>query len=78
MRAPASAGEYAVFVVEEEAGRTNARLRPVKLGDLQGNRVAVRDGLQRDDRVVVMGAPLLADGEAVQIIPEGEKNVARD
>jgi multidrug efflux pump subunit AcrA (membrane-fusion protein) len=78
VRAPASAGDYAVFVIEGDAARSTARIRPVKLGDLQGNRIAVREGLQRDDRVVVMGAPLLADGEAVQIIPEGEKHVARD
>jgi RND family efflux transporter MFP subunit len=78
VRAPAGAGEYAVFVVEGEPGRTTARVRPVKLGDLQGNRIAVREGLQRDDRVVVMGAPLLADAVSVQIIPEGEKHVARD
>ncbi|HYY52907.1 MAG TPA: efflux RND transporter periplasmic adaptor subunit [Myxococcales bacterium] len=78
VRAPSGGAEYAVFVVEGEAGKSSARIRPIKLGDLQGNRIAVREGLQRDDRVVVMGAPLLADGEAVQIIPEGEKHVARD
>ena len=78
VRAPAPATGYAVFVVEGSGSTLNARIRPVQLGDLQGNRVAVRDGLQRDDRVVVMGAPLLADGESVQIIPEGDKHVARD
>jgi RND family efflux transporter MFP subunit len=78
VRAPSGAAGYAVFVVEGEPGKSSARIRPVKLGDLQGNRIAVREGLQREDRVVVMGAPLLADGESVQIIPEGEKHVARD
>jgi RND family efflux transporter MFP subunit len=77
VRAPATSG-YAVFVVEGSGSSLSARIRPVQLGDLQGNRVAVREGLQRDDRVVVMGAPLLADGESVQIIPEGDKHVARD
>jgi multidrug efflux system membrane fusion protein len=78
VRSPAGSHGYAVFVVEGEAGASRARIRPVTLGDLQGNRIAVREGLQREDRVVVMGAALLADGESVQIIPEGEKHVARD
>jgi RND family efflux transporter MFP subunit len=78
VRGPQGTTRYAVFVVEGEGGRTSARIRPVKLGDLQGNHITVSEGLQRDDRVVVMGASLLADGESVQIIPEGEKHVARD
>jgi len=69
VRSPARSDGFAVFVVAEESGRTTARLRPVELGDFRGNRIAVRSGLGADDRVVVMGAPLLTDGEPVQIIP---------
>jgi RND family efflux transporter MFP subunit len=78
VRAPAPASGYAVFVLERNGERSTARIRPVQLGDLQGNRIAVRDGLKRDENVVVMGAPLLSDGQAVQVIPEGEKHVARN
>jgi multidrug efflux system membrane fusion protein len=78
VRAPAPANGYAVFVLEKDGDRRIARIRPVQLGDLQGNRIAVREGLQRDESVVVMGAALLSDGQAVQIIPEGEKHVARN
>jgi multidrug efflux system membrane fusion protein len=78
VRAPAPANGYAVFVLEKDGDRRIARIRPVQLGDLQGNRIAVREGLQRDESVVVMGAALLSDGQTVQIIPEGEKHVARN
>jgi multidrug efflux system membrane fusion protein len=78
VRAPAPAAGYAVFVVEPDGERTVARIRPVRLGDLSGNRITVREGLRGDETVVVMGAPLLTDGEAVQIIPEGETRVARN
>lgn len=59
---------FAVFVVAEESGRVTARRKPVELGEFLGNRIAIRSGLGADDKVVVMGAPLLADGETVQII----------
>jgi RND family efflux transporter MFP subunit len=78
VRAPPPASGYAVFVIERDGEHSTARVRPVQLGELQGNRIAVREGLGRDENVVVMGAPLLSDGQSVQIIPEGEKHVARN
>jgi RND family efflux transporter MFP subunit len=78
VRAPAPAAGYAVFVVDQGAGAARAHVRRVQLGELLGNQIAVRDGLRGDERVVVMGAPLLADGQSVQIIPEGETHVARN
>jgi RND family efflux transporter MFP subunit len=67
---PAGAADgYAVFVVEEQAGRQLARLRRVKLGEAVGNRVAVTDGVKLGERVIVAGAALTTDGEAVQIVP---------
>jgi RND family efflux transporter MFP subunit len=68
VRSPAKSAAFAVFVVADESGQTTARLRPVELGDFLGNRIAIRSGLGADDRVVVMGAPLLTDGQPVQII----------
>jgi len=65
-------GRYAVFVVlgDDQGGKAVAR--DVGLGEIEGNRVAVTSGLQPGERVVVTGASLLADGEAVRIIPEPE------
>jgi multidrug efflux pump subunit AcrA (membrane-fusion protein) len=64
-----------VFVVDgsghggtgEAAERVHARA--VTLGGVQGNLVAVTTGLAPGERVVVMGATLLKDGEAVRVIP---------
>jgi RND family efflux transporter MFP subunit len=63
-----SAG-YAVYVVRDSAGVSRARLRPVRLGEVSGNLIAVPAGLARGERVVVRGATIVADGQAVQIIP---------
>jgi multidrug efflux system membrane fusion protein len=61
-----SAG-YAVYVVEEASG-TNAALRRVRLGEVSGNQIEVLEGLQPRDRVVVRGATIVTDGQAVQVI----------
>ncbi|MGE0812934.1 MAG: efflux RND transporter periplasmic adaptor subunit [Vicinamibacterales bacterium] len=66
---PASGGDYAVLVVEPRGDGEIARLRVVELGEVVGNGVAVRRGVARGDRVVVTGAGLLVDGEAVRVIP---------
>ena len=39
------------------------------LGDLVGNAVQVASGLLPGDRVVVQGASLLEDGQAVRLVP---------
>jgi multidrug efflux system membrane fusion protein len=59
---------YAVFVVEGAAAPV-ARRRPVVLGDVRGNAVAVTRGLQPGERIVVSGASMLVDGETVHVIP---------
>jgi RND family efflux transporter MFP subunit len=62
--------QYAVFVVEgRSADESIVHTRAVTLGGVQGNLVAVTTGLAPGERVVVMGATLLKDGEAVRVIP---------
>ncbi len=56
---------YAVYVVQD----TIARLRRVALGDVIGNSIAVRDGLEGGERVILRGATIVADGQAVRVIP---------
>jgi multidrug efflux system membrane fusion protein len=63
-----SAG-YAVFVAKDSGGLGTARLRRVQLGDVSGNQIAVRDGLQPGERIIVRGATIVADGQAVRLIP---------
>jgi RND family efflux transporter MFP subunit len=69
VRPESAGGAYAVFVVDGEAGRAIARLRRVALGDVHGDEVAVTEGIAAGERVIVMGATLLTDGEPVRIIP---------
>jgi multidrug efflux system membrane fusion protein len=69
VRAEPGSQEFAVFVSDENGGREIARLRRVTLGEVLGNGIAVRDGLSLGDRVIVSGATLLADGDAIRAIP---------
>jgi RND family efflux transporter MFP subunit len=69
VRAPNDPKAYAVFVVDEKDGAATAHARTVRLGDVFGNAIAVPDGVSVGERVIVTGATLVADGQAVQIIP---------
>jgi RND family efflux transporter MFP subunit len=69
VRAPNGGDHYSVFVVEERGEELVARSRRVTLGDMQGNAIAIADGLAPGERVIVMGAGLVADGDAVRVIP---------
>jgi RND family efflux transporter MFP subunit len=69
VRSPDEPDGYAVVVVERQSGREVARHRRVALGALIGNGVEVASGVRAGERVVVSGAQLLADGEAVQALP---------
>jgi multidrug efflux system membrane fusion protein len=67
VRAPGDRSGYAVFVVEDRDGRSVARVRIIELGQAFGNSIAVVSGLAVGERVVVVGATLIADGEAVRV-----------
>ena len=69
VRSDAGAGPYAVLVVERHADGDVARMRRVELGDVLGHSIAVRQGLQEGEQVVVNGATLLADGTPVRVLP---------
>jgi RND family efflux transporter MFP subunit len=64
-------GEYDVFRVVEEGGRSLVRRVPVEFDDVVDNRVAVRlaagDGLKPGDRVVATGTHRLYDGQPIHI-----------
>lgn len=58
---------YAVYVVADSSAMT-ARLRRVRLGEVSGNLIAVRQGLRAGEQVVVRGATIVTDGQSVQIL----------
>ncbi len=65
---PASAGRYAVFVASEQGGKWVAHLREVTLGETHESDVAV-DGVNPGEKVVVVGAAGLKDGDFIQVLP---------
>jgi multidrug efflux system membrane fusion protein len=69
VRTSTDAERFSVFVIESAEGRDIARARSVTLGATAGNTIAVTDGIRQGERVVVMGATLVLDGEPVRIIP---------
>lgn len=69
VRSPQHPKGYSVFVVDSAAGHDVARARAVTLGATLGNAVAIADGLHTGERVIVMGATLVHDGETVRVIP---------
>lgn len=69
VRPPGDADGYAVFVVQNQQGGPLARLRRVELGDVSGNFIRVTSGLQGGEEVIVRGATLAVDSQAVRIIP---------
>jgi RND family efflux transporter MFP subunit len=65
---PASAGHYAVFVASEQGGKWVAHLRQIALGETHESDVAV-EGVSPADKIVVVGAAGLKDGDLIQVIP---------
>src|SRR6185369_1830554 len=69
VRSPGHAGQFAVFVIDDAGGKSTARAKDVTLGEYLGNVIPVKEGLAGGERIVVQGAGLLSDGEAVEVIP---------
>ena len=65
---PRAPGHYAVFVAREEGGKWVAHLREVTLGETHESDVAV-DGVKPGEKIVVVGAAGLKDGDSVQVLP---------
>jgi RND family efflux transporter MFP subunit len=65
---PGSAGHYAVFVASEQGGKWVAHLRQVALGETHESDVAV-EGVNPAEKVVVVGAAGLKDGDFIQVLP---------
>ena len=69
VRSAPGSGGFAVLVVERDHTREIAKLRHVELGEVTGNVIGVTKGLREGERVVVSGANLLVDGQAVNVLP---------
>ena len=60
-----------VWVVDEDT--MTVRPRPVTVGELEGNRIQVLEGLQGGERLVVAGIGALADGMKVTLMDTSEQ-----
>src|SRR5262249_23496412 len=70
--APGGRDHFAVMVVEGESAQARAKLRPVALGEVIGNRVTVTAGLPAGERVITQGASMVNDGERIEVMPTEE------
>lgn len=67
-------GGRAVFV--DEGG--TARLRPVRIGPVVGERVIIEQGLAPGDRLLIEGQQLVADGTKIQVSGENQASGIRN
>jgi multidrug efflux system membrane fusion protein len=65
---PVTPDHYAVFVAQEQGGNWAAHVREVTLGETQESLVAVH-GVEPGEKVVVVGAAQLKDGDLIEVIP---------
>ena len=66
---PGGKQSFAVLVVDGDDANARAKLKVVELGDVVGNRVMVTRGLAAGERVITVGASMVADGERVEVLP---------
>jgi multidrug efflux system membrane fusion protein len=69
IRDPARANAFAVMVAEGGGDTETARLRAVELGDIYGNMIAAKGGLNSGESVITTGVGLIKNGDKVRIIP---------
>jgi RND family efflux transporter MFP subunit len=69
VRSKTNPAGYAVYVVDNEGGKSVSRSRDVTLGSALNNAVVVTAGLHPGEKVITSGATLVGDGETVQIVP---------
>jgi len=59
---------YAVYVIARQDDKTVARLQDVQLGEVHGNRIVVKDGIDSGEQVIVDGVSTVWDGSVVRVI----------
>jgi len=64
-----------VWVVDEDTMTVSPR--PVEVGTMRGNQIAVAKGLNAGERVVVAGVPFLVEGMKVRLMPSVEQAAPR-
>jgi RND family efflux transporter MFP subunit len=65
---PGESGQFAVVVSEQQSGQWKAHVRRVTVGATHGGSVSVA-GVRIGEKVVVIGAQLLKEGDSLSVIP---------
>src|SRR3984957_7637236 len=69
IRNPGVANGFAVMIAEGGGDTETARLRAIELGDIYGNMIAAKSGLNPGESVITTGAAIVKNGDKVRIIP---------
>ena len=69
VRSSKHADGFAVFVIEDQGGKSFAHERVVEIGDTLGNMISVTQGLKVGENVVVVGGTQIKDGDEIRVIP---------
>jgi len=69
VRSSRHADGFAVFVVNDQGGKSVARERAVEIGDALGNMITVTKGLRPGESVVIAGGTMIKDGDEIKVIP---------
>jgi RND family efflux transporter MFP subunit len=69
IRDPERANGFAVMIAEGVGETETARLRAVELGDIYGNMIAAKGGLNPGESVITSGVGLIKNGDKVRVIP---------
>src|SRR6266849_4577986 len=69
VRSSKRADGFAVFVIENQGGKSFAHERVVEIGDTLGNMIGVPQGLKVGESVVVVGGTQIKDGDEIRVIP---------
>jgi multidrug efflux system membrane fusion protein len=69
IRDPDRGNNFAVMIAEGSGDTQTARLRAVELGDIYGNKIAAKGGLNAGESVITSGVNLIKNGDKVRIIP---------
>ena len=70
---PSMGDGYGVFVIANEQGKSIARLRSIQPGQIEGDDIAILNGLEAGANVVVRGNTDLQDGDTVVEATQGDR-----
>jgi RND family efflux transporter MFP subunit len=68
IRDPSRANGFAVMIAEGGGDSQTAHLRAVELGDIYGNMIAAKGGLDSGEAVITTGVNLIKSGDKVRVI----------